>query len=102
MVFFLNGIELNRNASEQCRQGVEVALDADLKNLKKGDLLFFGRRATRRGPERIGHAGIYLGDKLFIHSSESVHLSSLDPASPLRDEPRIRLLLHARRLLPDS
>ncbi len=102
MVFLLNGIDLNRNAAQQCQQGVEVELDADLKNLKKGDLLFFGRRASRRGPERISHAGIYLGDKLFIHSSESVHLSSLDPASPLRDERRIRSLLHARRLLPDS
>jgi cell wall-associated NlpC family hydrolase len=42
-------------------------------------LLFFGHRAGRGGPERVIHVGIYLGNKLFIHSSERVHLSSLSP-----------------------
>jgi len=46
--------------------------------------------------------GLYLGDKLFIHSSERVRISSLDPASPIRDEFRIRTLLYARRVLPGS
>ena len=101
LVFFLNGIELERNASEQYHQGVEVPLDDDLKNLKKGDLLFFGRRAVRGKPERIDHTGIYLGDKLFIQASELVRISSLDSASPLSDERRIRSLLHARRILPE-
>jgi cell wall-associated NlpC family hydrolase len=99
-VFFLNGIRLDRNASEQCHQGVEVPLDGNLKNLKKGDLLFFGRRASRGKPENINHTGIYLGDKLFIQSSELVRISSLDSSSPLRDERRIKSLLHARRILP--
>lgn len=102
LVFFLNGIPLNRNASQQLHQGVEVALDAELKNLKKGDLLFFGRRATGSKPEIITHVGIYLENKLFIHSSEMVRINSLDPASPLRDEHRIKALLHARRVLSDS
>jgi cell wall-associated NlpC family hydrolase len=101
-VFFLNGIELKRNASEQCLQGVEVPLDDDLKNLKKGDLLFFGRRARHGRPEHVDHTGIYLGDMLFIQSSERVQISSLDSGSPLRDERRIRSLLHARRILPGS
>ena len=81
-VFFLNGIDLMRDSSQQARQGVEVPLDGDLSQLKKGDLLFFGRRPRRGGPERVVHLGIYLGDKLFIHSSEWVHISSLDPSSP--------------------
>jgi cell wall-associated NlpC family hydrolase len=102
LVFFLNGIPLNRNASQQLHQGVEVALDTDLKNLKKGDLLFFGRRATGSKPEMITHVGIYMENKLFIHSSERVRISSLDPASPLRDEHRIKSLLHARHMLSDS
>jgi cell wall-associated NlpC family hydrolase len=101
LVFYLNGIELNRNASEQCRQGTEVALDDGLKNLKKGDLLFFGRPEGRTGREKITHVGIYLQDKLFIQSSVSVHVSSLDPASPLADRRRIRSLLRARRMLPN-
>jgi len=101
-VFFLNGIRLDRNASEQCLQGVEVPLDGDLKNLKKGDLLFFGKRARRGKPERVDHTGIYLGGKLFIQASELVRISSLDRNSPLSDQRRIKSLLHARRVLPGS
>jgi hypothetical protein len=99
-VFYLNGIDLMRDSSQQARQGVAVPLDGDLSQLKKGDLLFFGRRPRRGGPEKVVHVGIYLGNKLFIHSSERVHISSLDPNSPIRDENRIQTLLRARRVLP--
>lgn len=98
-VFFLNGIDLQRDSSKQAGEGVAVPLDADLSQLKKGDLLFFGPSARRGKPERVVHVGIYLGDKLFIHSSERVQISSLDPQSPIRDENRIRTLLRARRIL---
>jgi hypothetical protein len=101
-VFFLNGIDLNRNASAQARQGVGVPLDGRLTNLKKGDLLFFGRRPRRGGSGRVTHVGIYLGDKLFIQSSERVRISSLDPDSPMADDYRIDSLLAARRLVPAS
>ena len=101
LVYYLNGIELSRNASEQCRQGVEVPLDDGLKNLKKGDLLFFGRPDRRTGVEKITHVGIYLQDNLYIQSAVLVHVSSLDPASTLADRRRIRSLLHARRVLPN-
>jgi len=100
LVFYLNGIDLQRDSSLQARQGVAVPLDPELSQLKKGDLLFFGRSPRRGRPERVVHVGLYLGDKLFIHSSERVHISSLDPRSPLRDENRIRTLLCARRILP--
>ncbi|HNQ90191.1 MAG TPA: C40 family peptidase [Verrucomicrobiota bacterium] len=99
-VFFLNGVSLDRNASHQARQGVEVPLDSRLARLNKGDLLFFGRRPHHGRPERVIHTGIYLGGHLFIHASDRVRISSLDPASPLRDEHRIRTLIHARRVLP--
>jgi hypothetical protein len=101
LVFFLNGIELNRDASEQARQGRAVPLDDNLFQLKKGDLLFFGRDASWGGPQRIVHVGLYLGDKLFIQSSERVQISSLDPNSPLLDRLRLRTLLRARRILND-
>lgn len=99
LTFLLNGIDLNRNASEQALQGVEVPIDPDLSQLKKGDLLFFG--AHRRGdkPEKVSHVAIYLGDKLFIQSSERVRISSLDPNSPLADHHFLRTLLHVRRVL---
>ena len=100
LVFYLNGIDLLRDSSQQARQGTAVPLDRDLSQLKKGDLLFFGREGRRSDPPRVVHVGLYLGDKLFIHSSERVHISSLDPASPIRDENRIRSLLYARRVLP--
>jgi hypothetical protein len=99
MVFFLNGIELSRNSSQQARQGVDVRLDANLSGMARGDLLFFGVPARGELPERIHHVGIYLGNKLFIHSSERVQINSLDPESPIRDEHRIRTLLRARRVL---
>jgi hypothetical protein len=102
LVFFLNGIDLDRNASHQGKQGVEVPLDPEFSRLRKGDLLFFGAHAGRGRPERITHTGIYLEDKLFIHSSERVRINSLDPDSPNRDARRIRSLLHARRLLPEQ
>jgi hypothetical protein len=102
LTFFLNGIELNRNASQQARQGVEVPLDRDYSKLKKGDLLFFGfeGREGRRG--RVSHVGIYLGDKLFIQSSQRVRISSLDPDSPIADPAHLRNLIAARRVLPQN
>lgn len=99
-VFGLNGIDLQRDSRKQAEQGVAVPLDADLSQLRKGDLLFFGRRPRDGGAERVSHVGIYLGGKLFIHSSERVRIASLDPESPIRDENRIRGLLRARRVLP--
>jgi cell wall-associated NlpC family hydrolase len=100
LVFFCNGIDLDRNAGEQVHQGHEVPLDPDFSRLRKGDLLFFGKPAAGSKPENIYHVGIYLGDKLFIQSSERVRINSLDLASPICDERRLRTLLHARRILP--
>jgi cell wall-associated NlpC family hydrolase len=102
LVFFLNGIALPRNASQQARAGAAVPLDQDLSRLRTGDLVFFGHRARGNRPERVTHVGIYLGDKLFIHASQRVRINSLDPASPLCDAERARRLLKARRVLPES
>ncbi|HWD17957.1 MAG TPA: SH3 domain-containing C40 family peptidase [Verrucomicrobiae bacterium] len=99
LVFYLNGIALDRNASQQARQGTEAPLDDHFSHLKKGDLLFFGHRASEQAPELVNHVGIYLGDKLFIHASGMIHISSLDENSPLLDARRRRGLLHARRFL---
>jgi cell wall-associated NlpC family hydrolase len=97
----MNGIELNRNASEQVRQGAEVPLDPEFSKLKKGDLLFFGWARSYDGPEWITHVAIYLGNKSFIQSSEMVRISSLDPSAPNYDEHHSRALLYARRILKD-
>jgi gamma-D-glutamyl-L-lysine dipeptidyl-peptidase len=100
LTFLMNGLELNRNASEQVRQGREVPLDPQFSKLKKGDLLFFGWARGDDGPEWITHVAIYLGNKSFIQSAEMVKISSLDPAAPNYDEHHARHLLYVRRILP--
>ena len=76
-VFYMNGILLPRNASQQAKAGVPVALDA----IEPGDLLFFGTPSDGVEPERISHVGIYMGDGVYIHSSQVVRISSLDEES---------------------
>jgi hypothetical protein len=100
LTFLMNGLELNRNASEQVRQGREVPLDANFSKLKKGDLLFFGWARGSDSPEWITHVAIFLGKKSFIQSAEMVKISSLDPAARNYDEHHARHLLYARRILP--
>jgi cell wall-associated NlpC family hydrolase len=50
-----------------------------LANLKKGDLIFFGTKATPEKKERITHVGIYIEDGIFIHSATKVRINSLIP-----------------------
>lgn len=75
MTYFLNGILLPRNASQQAQCGVEVPMN----KLKAGDLIFFGTPGYGDTPDRIAHVGISLGGKEFIHSSHFVRICSLDP-----------------------
>lgn len=58
------GIELPRSTREM------ITLDAPKvarSELEPGDIIFF----NNRGRGRVSHAGIYLGDNQFIHSSSS-------------------------------
>ena len=98
----MNGVLLPRNASQQifCGAPVEMTYDpafedvnyrivclnefieemkARVKNLKRGDLVFFGTPATAEKPRRVTHVGIYLGDNRIIHSSHKVRINSLIP-----------------------
>jgi len=98
-VFRLNGFELNRDANQQALMGEDVVTGSDLQGLKKGDLLFFGRKATDDRPERIWHVAIYLGKKEFIHCSGRVRLNSLDPTAPNFDENRLKTFVRAKRVI---
>lgn len=100
-VYRLNGKELNRDASQQVLNGRDVEPGKDFQNLRKGDLLFFGRKAADGRPERISHVAIYLQDRKFIHSSGRVRFSSFDPASPLFDEFNLKRFVRARRVIPE-
>ena len=97
-VFYLNGVVLLRDASQQGYTGEAVELTADFSNLKPGDLLFFGNKATETRKERFTHVGIYLGDKAFIHAATSVRINSLDPNAPDYYESSNRLI-SARRMI---
>lgn len=101
-VYLMNGLQLNRDANQQADQGLDVSPGEKFENLRKGDLLFFGRKATNDKPERITHVAMYLNDRSFIHSSGWVHMNSLDSSSPIFDGGRLRTFVRARRVIPTS
>ena len=65
-IYFLNGIILQRDASQQIKFGKEITSNYEYTNLLKGDLLFFGRKANDSVPEKVIHVGMYIGDSEFI------------------------------------
>jgi len=75
-VYFLNGIILSRDASQQFQSGIRIRRAAFPDSLRNGDLLFFG--SARNGRPRPTHVGIYIGDTEFIHASGMVKINSLD------------------------
>jgi len=77
-VWFLNGIILERDASQQFKYGEVVDGGAHQEHLLPGDLLFFGRK----DPLRIIHVGIYLGQREVIHASGQVAIQSMDETQP--------------------
>jgi cell wall-associated NlpC family hydrolase len=53
--------------SGEVKQPARVGLDA----LEPGDILFFGSNGIRSKPAEVGHAGIYVGNGWFVHSSSA-------------------------------
>lgn len=108
--YFLNGIVIPRDASQQALIGLAVdVLENDsislakcLKSLKPGDLLFFSA-AKRRGINggRISHTAIYMGDGQFIQSAGMVKVSSLVPTATNYDAGQSTTLVGARRILTE-
>ncbi len=98
-VFRMNGLELNRDANQQALMGEEVPVGSHFSGLKKGDLLFFGRKADEKRPERIWHVGIYLGEKEFIHCAGRVRINSFDETAPHYDPDRLNSFVRARRVI---
>jgi hypothetical protein len=77
-IYFLNGIILDRDASQQFQNGIRLRMRRESfpDSLKKGDLLFFG--SSQHGRGRATHVGMYIGDTEFIHCSGMVRINSLD------------------------
>jgi len=100
-VFYLNGVQLARDASQQVHTGNLIKTDETLKNLVPGDLLFFGRKATMDKKERITHVGIYKGKGEFIHSSgdAGVKVESLVKGTPNFAKKRLETFVKAKRMV---
>ena len=67
-----------------------------VKNLKRGDLVFFGTPATADKSRRVTHVGIYLGNNRIIHSSHKVRINSLIPGDADYYENSHRLIAATR------
>ncbi len=102
--FFLNGIVLPRDASQQALVGEKidiyendtVSLAKSLKNLKPGDLMFF---AGDKRNLRVTHTAIYLGNGEFIQAAGLVRINSMISGSKNYDDYQSRTLVSARRML---
>ena len=110
----MNGVLLPRNASQQVNCGKEIEVPrkdtegvseeevkatynakkarAAIKNLERGDLVFFGNTLTKK----ITHVGIYLGDGEIIHASHMVRINSLIPGEDNYYENAHRLIRACR------
>ncbi len=102
-VYYLNGLILPRDASQQVHAGQPVETDSALVNLMPGDFLFFGRKASAEQKEKITHVGIYLGDGRMIHSgadNPGVRIQSLRRGDPDFAPHRLESLVRARRMEP--
>lgn len=100
LVYFLHGIILARDASQQVLYGKLIDDTGELGLAQKGDLLFFGTKAAPDDTkERVVHVGIYIGDNRFIHASDYVRINSFDPADPLYDGYNANRYLVAKRVI---
>ena len=97
----MNGFIIPRDASQQINAGKTVDKELKFEGLAKGDLIFFGRKATAEKKQRVTHVGLWLGnDKMeFIHASGNVHVSSMDNKQPNYDEFNKNRYLGSKRYL---
>ncbi len=98
-VFFLNGILLPRDASQQVNIGVPVDTKDGFDKLQPGDLLFFGKKANEKSKERITHVGIYIGSYEFIHETGMVKINSFDKNAKNFSAYRYAQFVRAKRVI---
>lgn len=98
-VYYLNGVLLPRDASQQVHVGELVDTKDDFDKLEKGDLLFFGRKASSDEKEKITHVAIYIGDYKYIHSAGRVKINSFDKDANDFNKYRLNTFIRARRII---
>lgn len=106
--YFLNGIILPRDASQQALvgeqidifEGDSVSMEKAMKNLRAGDLLFFAAGKVRAAAKpRVTHTAIYIGDGIFIQAAGLVRINSMKPDAANYDDFQTRTIVGARRML---
>ena len=100
-VYFMQGLILPRDASQQVFAGELVDTVGDFSKLLVGDLLFFGRKNEDQS-ERVIHVGLWLGNNQFIHSSTDVHISSMDSNDANFDPYNHDRYLRTKRIIGQS
>ena len=96
-VYYLNGLILSRDASQQFENGIRLRRNSYPDSLRIGDLLFFGRNG--RGRPRATHVGMYIGDSEFIHCSGMVRINSLDSTRANFSRSRRDSFIGVRRII---
>ena len=97
-VYFLNGIVLPRDASQQVMIGDTIDKTGNWNELKPGDLLFFGEK-REDGSERVIHVAMWLGNGEFIHASDKVRVNSMIATASNYDDYNAKRYLRANRIL---
>jgi gamma-D-glutamyl-L-lysine dipeptidyl-peptidase len=95
-VYFLNGLILFRDASQQALHGLDVEVTPDWGQMKPGDLLFFG--SGENSKLHVTHVAIYTGDSEYINSSGRVQINSLDSTRSNYNN-RAKSLLAVKRVI---
>lgn len=100
-VYLMNGFVIPRDASQQVNAGKAIDENLSFENLQKGDLLFFGKKATDSTKQRTTHVGIWLGNDKneFIHASGNVRINSINPEAKNYDAFNKNRYLGAKRYL---
>ncbi len=95
-VLAMHDIIIPRDAGPQSRVGQRID---SMQELRKGDLVFFGRW-KEDGSAGVSHVGFYLGGGRFIHSLGLVHISSFIPEDKFYDAFNTGRYLFGTRFLP--
>lgn len=98
-IYYLSGVIIPRDASQQVNEGELVDTEQDFGKLQPGDLLFFGTRATAEKKERITHVAMYIGNGEYIHSAGRVKINSLEEDKDNFSPYRFNTFIRAKRML---
>jgi len=104
-VYFMNGIQIPRDADMQALIGKELTTSMAPDGLEPGDLLFFGRKSSEGMEENVTHVAMYIGDGEYIHSAghrERVSINSMDSTKENFIERYPEIFVRAVRLIGEE